>query len=115
LLKKKNNIFLFGGEKTLTLCLNATQLHLGMIEFSTKYYCNGCGKLLLKSAKELMTPVEIVCSRSQCRKKQVVCSAPIPFNEQVAILSKKNNEFCAERERIKKQFHLGKNHAASIR
>lgn len=86
-----------------------------MAEFPIKYYCTGCGKLLLKSAKEIKTPVEVVCSRSQCRKKQVICSDPLPYSEQVAGLSKKNNEYCAERERIKREWLLEKRTSGAMK
>lgn len=38
----------------------------------TRYCCRNCGKLLFKSNKRLLQPIEIVCNRSSCKTKQIV-------------------------------------------
>jgi hypothetical protein len=70
------------------------------MEFEHQYYCKNCGKILCKSHDLIQQKIEMVCSRKECKKKQVVCGESNHFNDRVPIPI----EAAVNREVIKQRF-----------
>jgi len=72
------------------------------MEFAYKHFCIKCGKLLLKSRKKDVGPLEIVCTNRGCKTKQIIGGG----EKECKVINQ--NVYCAEREQIRQQFLLEK-------
>lgn len=72
--------------------------------FDNKHFCGKCGKLLFKSAGNIIGQIQIMCSRSNCKTIQVVCDSPEQIEGSIIPINAKNSVYSADRERVKEKF-----------